>query len=124
MARSIVERAEALGIAREDIVIDCLALTVGAETQAGMITLEAMRLVRQELGVNMTLGASNISFGLPERETLNGVFLGMAIATGLNCPIVDAAKVRPFILAADLALGRDDYAMRYLKAYRKRRKNA
>jgi len=124
VARRIVERAEAQGIAREDIVIDCLALTVGAETQAGMITLEAMRLVRQELGVNLTLGASNISFGLPDRETLNGVFLGMAIAAGLNCPIVDAAKVRPFILAADLALGRDDYAMRYLKAYRKRLKNA
>ncbi len=79
-------------------------------------------MVREELGVNLALGASNVSFGLPERDTINGVFLGMAIARGLNCPIVDAAKVGHYILAADLALGRDDYAMRYLKAYRKRKK--
>ncbi len=122
VAKKIVERAEGLGIGREDILIDCLALTVGADSQAGMITLEAIRLVKEELGVNMALGASNVSFGLPERETINGVFLGMAIANGLNCPIVDAAKVGHYILAADLALGRDDYAMRYLKAYRKRQK--
>jgi len=122
VATKIVERAEGLGIGREDILIDCLALTVGADSQAGWITLEAIRMVREELGVNMALGASNVSFGLPERETINGVFLGMAIARGLNCPIVDAAKVGHYILAADLALGRDDYAMRYLKAYRKRKK--
>ena len=122
VARKIVDRAEKHGIGREDILIDCLALTVGADSKAGWITLEAIRMVKEELGVNMTLGASNISFGLPDRETLNGAFLAMAIERGLNCPIVDAAKVRHYILAADLALGRDDYAMRYLKAYRKRRK--
>jgi 5-methyltetrahydrofolate--homocysteine methyltransferase len=120
VAKKIVERAEKHGISREDILIDCLALTVGADSRAGLITLEAIRLVKEELGVNMSLGASNVSFGLPERETINGIFLGMAIARGLNCPIVDAAKVQPYILAADLALGRDDYAMRYLKAFRKR----
>jgi 5-methyltetrahydrofolate--homocysteine methyltransferase len=122
VAKKIVERAEALGIPREDVLIDCLALTVGADSQAGWITLEAIRMVKEELGVNMALGASNVSFGLPERETINGVFLGMAIARGLNCPIVDAAKVAHYIQAADLALGRDEYAMRYLKAYRKRQK--
>jgi 5-methyltetrahydrofolate--homocysteine methyltransferase len=120
VARKIVERAQENGISPEDILIDCLALTVGADSKAGWITLEAIRMVKEELGANMSLGASNVSFGLPERETINGVFLGMAIARGLNCPIVDAAKVQPYILAADLALGRDDYAMRYLKAYRKR----
>ncbi|MFZ5918918.1 MAG: dihydropteroate synthase [Chloroflexota bacterium] len=122
VAKKITTRAQEHGIPPEDILIDCLALTVGADSQAGWITLETIRLVKEELGVNMALGASNISFGLPERETLNGVFLGMAIARGLNCPIVDAARVQPYILAADLALGRDDYAMRYLKAYRKRHK--
>jgi 5-methyltetrahydrofolate--homocysteine methyltransferase len=122
VAKKIVERAEGHGIGREDILIDCLALTVGADSQAGWITLEAIRMVKGELGVNMALGASNISFGLPDRETINGVFLAMAIAQGLNCPIVDAAKVRHYILAADLALGRDDYAMRYLKAFRQRQK--
>jgi len=121
VARKIVERAEALGIPGEDVVIDCLSLTVGADDpQAALVTLEAIRMVRQELGVNMTLGASNVSFGLPEREVVNWAFLAMAIQNGMNCPIVDAAKVRPAILAADLLLGRDEYAMRYIKAYKKR----
>ena len=122
VAKTIVARAEGHGIPREDILIDCLALTVGADSQAGWVTLEAIRLVKEELGVNMTLGASNVSFGLPDRETINGAFLAMAIERGLNCPIVDAAKVAHHIQAADLALGRDEYAMRYLKAYRKRKK--
>jgi len=122
VADKIVERAARLGIAQENILIDCLALTVGADSKAGWITLETIRLVREKLGVNLALGASNVSFGLPEREMINGVFLAMAINRGLNCPIVDAAKVRPYILAADLALGRDEYAMRYLKAYRQRQK--
>ena len=122
IAQKIIERAEGYGIPREDILIDCLALTVGADSKAGWITLEAIRLVKQELGVNTALGASNVSFGLPDREALNGAFLAIAIAWGLNCPIVDAAKVRRYILAADLALGRDEYSMRYIKAYRRRKK--
>ena len=122
VAVKIVERAEGLGIPRENILIDCLALTVGADSQAGLITLEAIRMVKEELDMNMSLGASNVSFGLPDRETLNGAFIAMAIDRGLNCPIVDAAKVRHYILAADLSLGRDEYAMRYIKAFRKRKK--
>jgi 5-methyltetrahydrofolate--homocysteine methyltransferase len=123
VARKIIERAEQHGISRDNILIDCLALTVGADSRAGWITLEAIRMVKEELGVNLALGASNVSFGLPDRETINGVFLAMAIARGLNCPIVDAAKVQPYIMAADLLLGRDEYSMRYLKAYRKRQKS-
>jgi 5-methyltetrahydrofolate--homocysteine methyltransferase len=122
VAEKIVERAETLGISRENVLIDCLALTMGADSKAGWTTLETIRIVKEELGVNIALGASNVSFGLPEREVINGAFLAIAIAAGLNCPIVDAAKVRPYILAADLALGRDDYAMRYIKAFRQRRK--
>ncbi len=122
VARKIVERAGALGIPPEDILVDCLALTVGADSQAGVVSLGAMRMVREELGVNMTLGASNVSFGLPEREVINWAFLAMAIQNGLNCPIVNVAEVRPAILAADLLLGRDEYAMRYIKAYKKRSK--
>ncbi len=124
VATKIVERAEALGIPRQDVLIDCLALTVGADSQAGRVTLEAIRLVRQELGVNLALGASNVSFGLPEREVINQTFLAMVIQNGVNCPIVDAARVRPAILAADLALGRDNYAMRYLKDYKRRSKKS
>ena len=70
----------------------------------------------------MTLGASNVSFGLPERQVINRAFLALAIQNGVNCPIVDAAKVRPTILATDLILGRDEYSMRYITAYRPRSK--
>jgi 5-methyltetrahydrofolate--homocysteine methyltransferase len=122
IAHKIVERAEALGIPREDVIIDCMALTVGADSKAGLITIEAIRKVKAELGVNLTLGASNVSFGLPERQLLNCAFLAIAIAAGVNCPIVDVAKVRPAVLAADLALGRDRYAMRYIEAYRQRQR--
>ena len=118
VAKKIVERASAIGIPLEDIVIDCLALTMGADSKAGWKTLETIRLVKADLGVNITLGASNVSFGLPSRETINGTFIAMAIQSGLNCPIVDVAKVRSFVLAADLAMGRDEYAMRYIKAFR------
>ncbi|MBL7065281.1 MAG: dihydropteroate synthase [Anaerolineae bacterium] len=121
IARKIVERAEGLGIPREDVLIDCLALTVGADSKAALVTLEAIRLVRAELGVNMTLGASNVSFGLPNREVLNPVFLAMAIREGVNVPIVNAARVKQAILAADVLLGRDEFAMRYIKDYRRRR---
>ncbi len=122
VARKIVERAAGMGIPREDLLIDCLALTMGADSKAGWTTLETIRLVKAELGVNVTLGASNVSFGLPARETINGAFIAMAIYAGLNCPIVDAARVRLYILAADLAMGRDAYAMRFIKALRQQGK--
>ncbi len=121
VARRIVERAEGLGIPREDILIDCLAMTVGADSKAALVTLEAIRLVKAELEVNQTLGASNVSFGLPDREVVNWAFLAMAIKEGVNAPIVNAAHVRKAILAADVLLGRDEFAMRYIKNYRKNR---
>jgi 5-methyltetrahydrofolate--homocysteine methyltransferase len=117
-ARRIVERAEAAGIAWEDIVIDCLAFAVGADTSSGPAVIEAIRRVKAELGVNITLGASNVSFGLPDRDLLNNAFIVMAIAAGATCLIVDVAKVRPAVMAADLVLGRDKHARRYIEAYR------
>jgi 5-methyltetrahydrofolate--homocysteine methyltransferase len=119
IAHKIIERAESLGIPREDVIIDGLALTIGSDSNAGMVTLETIRKVRDKLGVNQTLGASNISFGLPKRSILNQAFLAIAIAAGLTCPTVDVAKVRSAILATDLALGRDRYARRYIQDYRK-----
>ena len=123
VAKKIVQRAEALGIPRENLVLDCLALTMGADSEAGLTTLEAIRMVREELGVNMTLGASNISFGLPDRKILNSAFFAMVIYAGATCLIMDAGHLRATVLAADLALGRDDYAMNYIKDYRKRRRS-
>jgi len=122
VAHKIMDRAAALGIPAEDVVIDCLALTLGADTKAGMITIETIRRIRAELGVNITLGASNISFGLPDRKLLTSAFLSVAIYAGVTCPIVDVAKVRPAILATDVVLGRDEYSMRYIKAYRQSQK--
>jgi 5-methyltetrahydrofolate--homocysteine methyltransferase len=118
VAHKIVERAEAAGIAREDIIIDCLAFAVGADPSSGPAVLEAIRKIKAELGVNLTLGASNVSFGLPDRNLLNNAFVVMAIAAGVTCLIVDVAKVRPAVLAADLILGRDKRARRYIEAYR------
>jgi 5-methyltetrahydrofolate--homocysteine methyltransferase len=120
VAHKVVERAEAAGIAREDIIIDCLAFAVGADPSSGPAVLEAIRKIKAELGVNLTLGASNVSFGLPDRNLLNNAFVVMAIAAGVTCLIVDVAKVRPAVLAADLILGRDKRARRYIKAYRQR----
>ena len=122
IARKVVEKVEAAGIAREDLVIDCLAFAVGAEPASGVAVIEAIRRIKAELGVNMTLGASNVSFGLPDRELLNNAFVVMAVAAGATCLIVDVARVRPIILAADLALGRDKRARRYIEAYRQRPK--
>lgn len=118
IAQKIVSRAEDLGIPREDVVIDCLALTVGADPQAAVVTLDSIDLVREELGVNMTLGASNVSFGLPARDVLNKAFLPIAISKGVNVPIVDAAEMKYTFLAVDVLLGRDDFAMNFIKYYR------
>jgi 5-methyltetrahydrofolate--homocysteine methyltransferase len=123
IARRIVRRAEALGIPREDVVIDCLAMAIGVDSRAGMVTLETIRRVKAELGVNMTFGGSNISFGMPDRQLLNGAFLAVAIAAGITCPIVNVSQIRSAILAIDLALGRDRHAARYIKAYRQRQKS-
>ena len=118
IAHDIVGRAEALGIAREDVIIDCLTLSLGANVKAGLATLEATRRVRDELRVNQTQGCSNISHGLPNRPVLNGAYLALAIEAGLTCPTVDAGLVRLPILSTDLVLGRDNYAMRFIAAFR------
>jgi 5-methyltetrahydrofolate--homocysteine methyltransferase len=122
IAKKIVAEAEKVGIPREDIIIDCLAMTVGADNRAGGVTINAIMKVKEELGVNQTLGVSNVSFGLPDRGLINGVFLAIVIAAGVNCPIIDVAKVRPIVRAADLVLGRDMYAMRFIEDFRQRQK--
>jgi 5-methyltetrahydrofolate--homocysteine methyltransferase len=121
IAHKIVERAEKAGIPIEDVVIDPLASAVGADANSGLVTLEAVRRIKEELGVNMTLGGSNISFGLPDRGLVNRAFICVVIAAGVNCPIVDVAQVRSTVLAADLVLANDKRARRYIEAYRKRK---
>jgi 5-methyltetrahydrofolate--homocysteine methyltransferase len=116
----IVEQAAQAGIPKDDIVFDGLAMTVGADKNAGRITLDTIRLINENIGCNQTLGVSNVSFGLPDRVLFNQTFLTMAIFAGVNCPVVDAAKVKETVLAADMALGRENAAKRYLAAWRKR----
>jgi 5-methyltetrahydrofolate--homocysteine methyltransferase len=122
IAHKIVERAASLGIPAEDIIVDCLTLTAATDHTAPYTTQEAIRRVKAELGVNMTVGASNVSFGLPDREIINSVFLTLVIGAGVTCPIVDVAKVQPIVLATDLLLGRDEYSARYIRAFRQRQK--
>jgi 5-methyltetrahydrofolate--homocysteine methyltransferase len=122
VAQKLVERAEAASIAREDVIIDCLTFAVGADPGSGPAVIEAIRRIKAELGVNLTLGASNVSFGLPDRDLLNSAFVVMTAAMGVACLIVDVAKVRPAILAADLILGHDKHARRYIGAYRQRQR--
>jgi 5-methyltetrahydrofolate--homocysteine methyltransferase len=126
VAAKIIERAAQMGIPAADVIIDPLVLTLGSDHLAGRVLLDTVRLVVQEFGVNMTLGASNISFGLPDRTLLNAAFIAMAIHAGITCPITNplSPEVAGAVLAADLALGRDEYSARWIKAYRRRQKAA
>jgi 5-methyltetrahydrofolate--homocysteine methyltransferase len=120
IAHKIIDRAEKAGIPREDVVIDVLTFAIGAESKSGADVLEAIRRIREELGVNMTMGASNISFGMPDRPVINNAWASMVITAGATALISDAAKVRPAVLATDLCLGRDRFARRYIEDHRKR----
>ncbi len=126
VAARIIERAGRHGIPTADIVIDPLALSLGAESNAGYVALQTIELVRDEFGVNISMGASNISFGLPDRKYINAAFLAMAIHAGLSCPITNplVTEVMAAIQAADLLMGRDEYASRWIKAYRQRQAGA
>jgi 5-methyltetrahydrofolate--homocysteine methyltransferase len=122
IATKIVRVAGDYGIKPEDIVIDPLAMTVGAATDAVTITLETIRLIREHLGVNMSLGASNVSFGLPDRHALNAAFLPMAMEAGLTSAIMSTAPVVvESVRAADLLLGHDEWGARWIAAHRARK---
>jgi 5-methyltetrahydrofolate--homocysteine methyltransferase len=121
IARKIVSAAGDHGIPPEDVVIDPLAMTVGAATDAVTVTLETISLIRDELGVNMCLGASNVSFGLPRRHALNAAFLPMAMAAGLTSAIMSCAEeVVEAVRASDVLLGHDEWAAGWIAAHRER----
>jgi 5-methyltetrahydrofolate--homocysteine methyltransferase len=126
IARRIIERAAYYGIPPEDVIIDPIAMTVAADPQAGLVTLETMRLIKEQLGNNMTCGASNVSFGLPDRSVLNAAFFPVAMHAGLTCAITNPLihEVRKAVLASDLLLGHDEYAMRWISVFRQDQKKA
>jgi 5-methyltetrahydrofolate--homocysteine methyltransferase len=117
-ASTILERAAKLGIPPEDVVIDPLVMTVGSDSHAAAVTLRTIELVVEKLGTNVNLGASNVSFGLPDRSTVNQAFLAMSIQAGATCSITDPIKLGGTIRASDVLVGHDDHAMRYIKYFR------
>ena len=120
VARKIVERAADHGIPRADVVVDPLIMPVGAINEAGATAFRLVRRLRDELGVNTTCGASNISFGLPHRNGLNGAFMAMAIAAGMTSAITNPLhqEVTTAIMGADVLMGHDPNCGRWIKKFR------
>jgi 5-methyltetrahydrofolate--homocysteine methyltransferase len=122
IAEKILNCAVQIGIKQEDVIIDPLAMAVSADPNACLVTLETIRLVHEKLGLNITQGASNISFGLPDRESLNIAHMVLSIRNGLTCPIANPEKITSAVRAADLVLGRDDFAMRFIECSQNKEK--
>ena len=123
LVRHIVQTATGkYGIPIEDIIIDPLAMPIGADSSLVNRTLETIALIKEHIGVNMTLGASNVSFGMPERHAINSVFVPMAMAVGLTSAIMDARteQVVMAVRAADLMLGNDEWGASWIAAHRAR----
>src|SRR5438132_4953575 len=122
IAKKIVSVAGDHGIPPEDVVIDPLAMPVGAEPRAVTLFVETVRLIREELGVNMTCGASNTSFGLPGLHTLGAAFLAIAASHGLTSAIMDARNEQTVeaVRATDFLLGRDEWGARWIARYREK----
>ncbi len=120
IAEKILERAVKSGIRQEDVIMDPMAMAVSADPQACLVTLDTMRLLHQKLGQNITQGASNISYGLPDRESLNAAYMALSIYNGLTCPIANPEKTTPIVRATDLVLGRDDFAIRFIEFFQSR----
>ena len=120
VAKKIVGRAADHGIPREDVVVDPLVMPIGAMATAGRQVFHLIRRLRDELGVNTTCGASNISFGLPNRAGINAAFLAMAIGAGMTSAITNPleAEIRQSIMAADVLNGRDPNCATWIKTYR------
>ncbi len=119
IARHILEAAQAVGVPPEDILFDPLAMTISVNHRAAQVTIDTARSIRDELGTNMTIGASNTSHGMPDRQLLNTVFLAGFIQAGVNAPICNPLTNTLAVRAIDLMQGLDEWGMRYIQTYRK-----
>jgi len=119
IAEKILDRALKAGIKPENVIIDPLVMAVSADPNSCLVTLETIRLIHLNLGLNITMGASNISFGLPDRESLNSAFMVLSILNGLTCPIANPEKITAIVRATDLILARDEFAVRFVENYQK-----
>jgi 5-methyltetrahydrofolate--homocysteine methyltransferase len=123
LTKKILETAvDKYGLAPEDIVIDPLAMPIGADPNIVRVAYETIARIRDEFGVNMTLGASNVSFGMPGRHAINATFLPMAMAVGLTSAIMDTRtpQIVEAVKAADLLLGHDEWGAAWIGAHRQR----
>jgi 5-methyltetrahydrofolate--homocysteine methyltransferase len=120
VAKRIVDRAADHGIPAADVVVDPLVMPIGAMGTAGQQVFRLVRRLHEELGVNTTCGASNVSFGLPNRNGINGAFLAMAIANGMTSAITSPLheEVRQAVMAADVLMGTDAHAAAWIARYR------
>jgi 5-methyltetrahydrofolate--homocysteine methyltransferase len=118
VAKKIVERAMDHGIPKEDVIVDPLVMPVGAKQYAGRTVFQIIRRVREELGCNCVCGASNVSFGLPNRKGINATFIPMLIAAGMTAAITNPleAEIKGAILAADALMGNDENCMNWIQA--------
>lgn len=117
-AERILEAAARHGITPDRILFDPLSTTISTDPNAAVVTLTTARMLREKLDANMTIGASNVSFGMPEREVINVVYMSHLISAGVNAPICNPNKIALVVRAADLLLGRDETSMGYIKMYR------
>ena len=120
VAKKIVERAEDHGIPRADVVVDPLVMPIGAMGTAGVQVMQLVRRLREELNVNTTCGASNVSFGLPNRDGVNAAFLTMAMASGLTSAITNPLhdSIMQAVMGGDVMLGKDSNCAKWIRKYR------
>jgi len=118
VAKKIVERAMDHGIPKEDVIIDPLVMPVGAKQYAGRQVFHIIRRVREELGCNTVCGASNVSFGLPNRKGINATFISMLITAGMTCAITNPleAEIKQAVMAADALMGNDENCVKWIQA--------
>lgn len=120
IVEEIVKLAEKSGVSKDALYIDPLARPISSEPKQAKEAMESVKLIKSEYGLKTICGLSNVSFGLPERSTLNSVFLAMMLSAGLDAAILDPTnkKIKAVLRAADALLGRDDFCAEYIKSYR------
>jgi len=122
VAKKIVRRAGEYGIPPEDVIIDTICMPIGADVTLGKATLETIRLVRDELGMNVSIGAGNVGFGLPERPALTATIMQLGMSLGLTASIANPLEpeIACAVLASDLMTGKDKFGMKWIAYCRKR----
>lgn len=119
-AEKILEEGQKFGFTVDDFIFDCIAIGVATDVGAGRCTMETMRMIREKLGANITLGASNVSFGMPKRRTLDAYYLSIAITYGMNAPLTDIMNkdIKWAMHTADVVTGNDKLGMKFIKESR------